>query len=153
MWSRLLSLGGLPMYVASRGLYNLKPPTVFVPPCIKKTWRSCWAFSGETYELRNDIVVRPFRTHHVIPSQVAFTGDTTAEYMLDPRHADAVRAKVLITEARFLDDGYSIDHARQHGHTHLPGIIEHAQWIRNKVVRYNMKFNHLVHNQYNHYEK
>ena len=27
--------GGLPMYVASRGLYNLKPPTVFVPPCIK----------------------------------------------------------------------------------------------------------------------
>lgn len=28
--------GGLPMYVASRGLYNLKPPTVFVPPCIKE---------------------------------------------------------------------------------------------------------------------
>jgi ribonuclease Z len=27
--------GGLPMYVASRGLYNLPPPTVFVPPCIK----------------------------------------------------------------------------------------------------------------------
>lgn len=24
------------MYVASRGLYNLKPPTVFVPPCIKE---------------------------------------------------------------------------------------------------------------------
>lgn len=26
--------------------------------------------SGETYEMRNDIVVRPFKTHHVIPSQV-----------------------------------------------------------------------------------
>lgn len=24
------------MYVAFRGLYNLKPPTVFVPPCIKE---------------------------------------------------------------------------------------------------------------------
>lgn len=24
------------MYIASRGLYNLKPPTVFVPPCIKE---------------------------------------------------------------------------------------------------------------------
>lgn len=24
------------MYVATRGLYNLKPPTVFVPPCIKE---------------------------------------------------------------------------------------------------------------------
>ena len=23
------------MYVATCGLYNLKPPTVFVPPCIK----------------------------------------------------------------------------------------------------------------------
>lgn len=23
------------MYVASRGLYSLKPPTIFVPPCIK----------------------------------------------------------------------------------------------------------------------
>lgn len=28
--------GGLPMYVATRGLYNLKPPTIFVPPCIKE---------------------------------------------------------------------------------------------------------------------
>lgn len=27
--------GGLPMYLATRGLYNLKPPTVFVPPSIK----------------------------------------------------------------------------------------------------------------------
>lgn len=23
------------MYVASRGLYSLKPPTIFVPPCIQ----------------------------------------------------------------------------------------------------------------------
>jgi ribonuclease Z len=23
------------MYIATRGLYNVKPPTVFVPPCIK----------------------------------------------------------------------------------------------------------------------
>lgn len=28
-------------------------------------------FPGETYELRNDLVVRPFKTHHVIPSQVS----------------------------------------------------------------------------------
>ncbi|XVF81536.1 hypothetical protein PTKIN_Ptkin15bG0162900 [Pterospermum kingtungense] len=187
-------IGGLPMYVASRGLYNLKPPTVFVPPCIKEDVKRLLDIHrtmgqvelnldlvaldvGETYELRNDIVVRPFRTHHVIPSQgyviysvrkklkkqymhlkekgkqieklkksgveitdivlspeVAFTGDTTAEYMLDPRNADALRAKILITEATFLDDGYSIDHARQHGHTHLFEIIEHAEWIRNKAV-------------------
>lgn len=31
-----LSQGGLPMYVATRGLYNLQPPTIFVSPCIKE---------------------------------------------------------------------------------------------------------------------
>lgn len=185
-------IGGLPMYVASRGLYNLKPPTVFVPPCIKDDVEKLFEIHrsmgqvelnldlvaldvGETYEMRNNLVVRAFKTQHVIPSQgyviysvrkklkmkyinmkgrqieklkksgveitntilspeVAFTGDTTSDYMLDPRNADALRAKVLITEATFLDEGISIEHARQHGHTHLFEIIEHAQWIRNKAV-------------------
>lgn len=185
-------IGGLPMYVASRGLYNLNPPTVFVPPSIKEDVEKLFEVHramgqvelnldlvaldvGDTYELRNDIVVRPFRTHHVIPSQgyvvysvrkklkkqyihlkgkqieklkksgeeitdtvlspeVAFTGDTTTEYMLDPRNADALRAKILITEATFLDEGCSIEHARKHGHTHILELMEHAQWIRNKSV-------------------
>ncbi|KAG2719425.1 hypothetical protein I3843_03G256900 [Carya illinoinensis] len=185
-------IGGLPMYVASRGLYNLKPPTVFVPPCIKDDVEKLFEIHrsmgqvelnldlvaldiGETYEMRDNLVVRAFRTQHVIPSQgyiiysvrkklkmqyssmkgrqieklkksgveitdivlspeVAFTGDTTPDYMLDPRNADALRAKVLITEATFLDEGFSTEHARQHGHTHLFEIIEHAQWIRNKAV-------------------
>lgn len=185
-------IGGLPMYVATRGLYNLKPPTIFVPPCIKEDVEKLFdihrALSqvelkldlvaldvGETYEMRNNLVVRPFKTHHVIPSQgyviysvrkklkkqyihlkgkqieklknsgieitdtilspeVAFTGDTRSDFMLEPRNADALRAKVLITEATFLDNGISIDHAREHGHTHLFEIIENAQWIRNKAV-------------------
>ncbi|KAK9924433.1 hypothetical protein M0R45_032800 [Rubus argutus] len=185
-------IGGLPMYVASRGLYSLKPPTVFVPPCIKDDVEKLMDIHrtmgnveldldlvaldvGETYELRNNLVVRPFRTQHAIPSQgyviysvrkklkkqymhlkgkqiekvkksgveitdtilspeVAFTGDTTSEYMLDPRNADALRAKILITEATFLDEGFSIENARQHGHTHINEIIENAQWIRNKAV-------------------
>ncbi|KAK9284411.1 hypothetical protein L1049_023583 [Liquidambar formosana] len=185
-------IGGLPMYVATRALYNLKPPTVFVPPCIKEDVEKLFdihrAMSqvelnldlvaldvGETYEMRNNLVVRPFKTHHVIPSQgyviysvrnklkkqythlkgkqieklkksgveitdiilspeVAFTGDTRSDFMLDPRNADALRAKILITEATFLDEGLSIEHARQHGHTHLSEIIQHAQWIRNKAI-------------------
>ncbi|GMH11005.1 hypothetical protein Nepgr_012846 [Nepenthes gracilis] len=185
-------IGGLPMYVATRGLYNLKPPTIIVPPCIKEDIEKLFDIHrtvgqvelnvdlvaldvGETYELRNDLVVRPFRTHHVIPSQgyliysirkklkkqymhlkgkqieklkksgveitdmilspeVAFTGDTMSDFMLEPRNADALRAKLLITEATFLDEEFSIEHARQHGHTHLFEIIEHAQWIRNKAV-------------------
>lgn len=30
--------------------------------------------SGETYEMRNNLVVRPFRTDHAIPSQVGHLG-------------------------------------------------------------------------------
>ncbi|GAB4825225.1 mitochondrial 3'-tRNA processing endonuclease Trz2 [Ancistrocladus abbreviatus] len=185
-------IGGLPMYVGSRCLYNLKPPTVVVPPCIKEDVENLFNNHrnmgqvelnvdlvaldvGETLQLRNDLVVRPFRTHHVIPSQgyviysirkklkkqymhlkgkqieklkksgveitdmilypeVAFTGDTTSDFMLEPRNADALRAKLLITEATFLDDEFSIEHARQHGHTHLFEMIEHAKWMRNKAV-------------------
>ena len=104
--------GGLPMYIATRGLYNLKPPTVFVPPCIKDDVEEMLQIhrrmsrielevelvaldlgmeilsplsfllyvssllivqqflSGETYEIRNDLVARPFQTHHTVPSQV-----------------------------------------------------------------------------------
>lgn len=185
-------IGGLPMYVATRGLYNLKPPTVFVPPCIKDDVEKLFGIHramsqvelnfdlvaldvGETYEMRNDLVVRPFKTCHVIPSQgyviysvrkklrkqymhlkgkqieklkksgieitdtilcpeVSFTGDTTSDFLLDPRNADALRAKILITEATFLDENYSVEHAREHGHTHLFEIMEHAQWIQNKTV-------------------
>lgn len=101
------------MYIATRGLYNLKPPTVFVPPCIRDdveemlqihrrmsrielevelvaldlgmeiisplfvpcvfslfTSHIETLFSGETYEIRNDLVARPFQTHHTVPSQV-----------------------------------------------------------------------------------
>ena len=100
------------MYIATRGLYNLKPPTVFVPPCIRDDveellqvhrrmshielnvelvaldlgmdvvsllycmFPACLFLmiqqfiSGETYEIRNDLVARPFQTYHAIPSQV-----------------------------------------------------------------------------------
>ncbi|KAG0463619.1 hypothetical protein HPP92_019183 [Vanilla planifolia] len=185
-------IGGLPMYVATRGLYNLKPPTVFVSPSIKGDVEKLFEIHrlmsqdelkldlvaldvDETYEMRNDIVVRPFRTSHVIPSQgylvysmrkklkkqyahlkgtqikklklsgveitdtilspeVAFTGDTTSDFLTDPRNSDALRAKVLVTEATFLDEEFDVQHARQHGHMHLLEIIQHAQWFRNKAI-------------------
>ncbi|MED6115162.1 hypothetical protein PIB30_087555 [Stylosanthes scabra] len=166
-------IGGLPMYLASRGLYNLKPAKVFVPYCIKDDVEKLLDIHrtmgqvelnvdlvaldvGDPFEIRNDLVVRTFKTHHVIPSQgyvlysireklnkqyddlkdkpkeieelmksgvkindtiispeIAFTGDTTTDFMLDPDNEDALRAKVLITEATFLDESHSVDHARQ----------------------------------------
>ncbi|KAK2445039.1 tRNase Z TRZ1 [Trifolium repens] len=71
---------------------------------------------------------------NILSPEVAFSGDTTSDFMLDPLNADALRAKVLITEAIFLDDSTSIEHARQHGHTHISELIENPQWIRNKAV-------------------
>ncbi|XP_039119953.1 tRNase Z TRZ1 [Dioscorea cayenensis subsp. rotundata] len=185
-------IGGLPMYVATRGLYSLKPPTIFLPSCIKEDVEKLFDIHrsmsqtelnleivaldiGDTYEIRNNLVVRPFKTHHVIPSQgyviysmrnklkkqyahlkgpqlknlkvsgiqitdtilspeVAFTGDTTSDFILEPRNADALRAKVLITEATFLDEENDVEHARQHGHMHLSEIIANAQWFRNKAI-------------------
>ncbi|ERN01659.1 tRNase Z TRZ2, chloroplastic isoform X2 [Amborella trichopoda] len=185
-------IGGLPMYVATRGLYGLKPPTVVVPPCIKEDVEKLFEIHrimsrdqlkldlvaldvGETYEIRNDLVVRPFRTYHVIPSQgyvvysvrnklkkqylhlkghqiknlkfsgveitdtilspeVAFTGDTMSDFILEPRNSDALRSKILITEATFLDEVMSVEHAREHGHTHLFELIEQAKWFRNKAI-------------------
>ncbi|GAB2220298.1 hypothetical protein Droror1_Dr00007942 [Drosera rotundifolia] len=111
------------MYVATRELYSLKPGTIVVPSSIRDDVEKLFDVHrglgqvelnveivsvdvGETMELRNDLVVRPFKTHHAIPSQivdvilspeVAFTGDTTSDFMLEPRNADALRAKLLIT--------------------------------------------------------
>lgn len=73
-------------------------------------------------------------TDTILYPEVAFTGDTTSDFMLDPHNADALRAKILITEATFLDEEFSIEHAKKLGHTHLFEIIENSQWIRNKAI-------------------
>ncbi|EEE69928.1 hypothetical protein OsJ_29793 [Oryza sativa Japonica Group] len=177
-------IGGLPMYIATRGLYNLKPPVVFVPPCIKddvedllQIHRRMSQVDLKGRHLKYVMTLLPdhLRLHHAIPSQgyviysvrrklkkqyahlkgnqimkmkqsgaeitdtilypeVAFTGDTKSDFILDPRNADALRAKVLITEATFLDDQIDVDHAREHGHMHLSEIMEHSQWFRNKAI-------------------
>ena len=43
----------------------------------------------------------PFQiTDMILSPEVAFTGDTTSDFMLDPRNADALRAKLLILEVK-----------------------------------------------------
>lgn len=44
-------------------------------------------------------------TDTILSPEVAFTGDTTTDFMLDPRNADALRAKILITEVQTVDSG------------------------------------------------
>jgi ribonuclease Z len=84
-------IGGLPMYVATRGLFRLCPPTIFVPACLRDFVERLFEVHramdqselnhnlvplevGEEYELRRDLKVRAFRTYHAIPSQVRWIG-------------------------------------------------------------------------------
>ncbi|KAK3129514.1 hypothetical protein QOZ80_6BG0480880 [Eleusine coracana subsp. coracana] len=149
-------IGGLPMYVSARGFLRLRPPTIFIPACLRDLVEQLFDVHraitrselkhklvplevGEIYQLRRDLKVRAFRTYHVLPSQgyviywvkekikhefiglpgseikrlrlsgveitntlstpeIAFTGDTTSEFILDPDNADVLAAKILVVE-------------------------------------------------------
>ncbi|XP_020600127.1 nuclear ribonuclease Z isoform X2 [Phalaenopsis equestris] len=175
-------IGGLPMYVATRGLYRMKPPTIFVPASIKETIEGLFDLHramdqselkhnligmnvGDEYQLRRDLKVKAFRTYHVIPSQgyiiysikqklkpeyitlsgheikhlrlsgveitytvtspeIAFTGDTMSDFVVDPDNA----------ESTFVDNAMSIEHAREYGHTHLSEIASYADKYQNKAL-------------------
>ncbi|XP_060968128.1 nuclear ribonuclease Z isoform X3 [Cannabis sativa] len=178
-------IGGLPMYVATRGLYSMKPPTIFVPKCIKEDVEQLFNIhrkmdqselkhnligldvAGEEVNVRRDLRVRAFRTYHGIPSQgyivyslkqklkkehvglsaneiktlkssgveitntvreplVAFTGDTTSDFIVDDNNVDVLKARILVMESTFIDDSVSVAHARDYGHTHLAEEIEQA---------------------------
>uniref|UniRef100_A0ACD5ZL47 Uncharacterized protein n=1 Tax=Avena sativa TaxID=4498 RepID=A0ACD5ZL47_AVESA len=185
-------IGGLPMYVATRGLYRQRPPTIFVPRYLKELVERLFDVHramdqselkhtlipldvGEEYELRRDLKVKAFKTYHAIPSQgyviylvkqklkqdylglpgselkrlklsgveitntvttpeVAFTGDTMSDFILDPDNVDVLKARILVVESTFLDDSVSIEHAREYGHTHLFEIASHSDKLENKAI-------------------
>lgn len=66
--------------------------------------------------------------------EVAFTGDTTPDFILDDANIDALQAKLLIMETTFLDDAVTIQHAREYGHTHLSEVIKYANRLLNKSI-------------------
>ncbi|KAB2037935.1 hypothetical protein ES319_D03G110000v1 [Gossypium barbadense] len=185
-------IGGLPMYVATRGLYGMKPPTIVVPTCIKEDVKKLFEVHrkmdqselkhnligldvGEEFFLRRDLKVRAFRTYHVIPSQgyvvysvkqklkdeymglsgneiknlkssgveitcttttpeVAFTGDTMSDFIVDEANLDVLRAKILVVESTFVDNSVSVEHARDYGHVHLSEIINYADKFKNRAI-------------------
>ncbi|KAJ0988077.1 hypothetical protein J5N97_006433 [Dioscorea zingiberensis] len=190
--SHMDHIGGLPMYVATRGLYSMKPPTIFVPVSVKENVEKLFEVHramdqselkhnligldiGEEFQIRKDLKVKAFRTYHVIPSQgyiiysvkqklkqeyaglsgneiknlrlsgvevtytmtspeIAFTGDTMSDFVVDPENSDALRARVLVIESTFVDDTVTIEHARDYGHTHLFEIASYAERFQNKAI-------------------
>ncbi|XP_021904654.1 tRNase Z TRZ1 isoform X2 [Carica papaya] len=185
-------IGGLPMYVATRGLYGMKPPTIIVPTAIKKNVEQLFEVHrkmdhselkhnlvgldvGEEFYLRRDLKVRAFRTYHVIQSQgyvvysikqklkheylglsanelknlkssgeeitntvtapeVAFTGDTTSDFIVDEANADVLSAKILVMESTFVDESVEVVHARDYGHMHLSEVVNYADRFKNKAI-------------------
>ncbi|KAL8473458.1 hypothetical protein ACS0TY_029647 [Phlomoides rotata] len=185
-------IGGLPMYVATRGLYRMAPPTIFVPKVIKENVEKIFEAHramdqselkhtligldvGEEFNLRRDLKVRAFKTYHVIPSQgyivysvrqklkpeyvglpgveiknlklsgveitdtytspeIAFTGDTMSDFIIDADNIDVLKAKILIMESTFVEDSSPVEDAREYGHTHLSEIIKHADRFQNKAI-------------------
>ncbi|XP_010915115.1 tRNase Z TRZ1 isoform X1 [Elaeis guineensis] len=185
-------IGGLPMYVATRGLYSMKPPTIFVPVSIKENVEKLFEVHramdhselkhnligldvGEEFQIRKDLKVKAFRTYHVIPSQgyviysvkqklkqeyagltgneiknlrlsgveitytlttpeIAFTGDTMSDFIVDPDNADALKSRVLVMESTFVDDAVTTEHAREFGHTHLLELARYAEKFENKAI-------------------
>lgn len=185
-------IGGLPMYVATRGLYRMKPPTIIIPKCIKEDVEQLFEVHrrmdqselkhnligldiGEEFYLRKDLKVRAFKTYHGIPSQgyvvysvkqklkqeylglpgneiknlkssgveitntvtvpeIAFTGDTMSDFIVDQNNIDVLRSRILVMESTFVDNSVSVEHARDYGHTHLSEIISYAERFGNKAI-------------------
>ncbi|KAK4749628.1 hypothetical protein SAY87_027077 [Trapa incisa] len=80
------SIKPVAMYVASRGMFSFKPPTVVVPCSVKEDVERLFQVNrkmdglelkvnligmdvGEEISIMKDLKVRAFRTYHVIPSQ------------------------------------------------------------------------------------
>lgn len=185
-------IGGLPMYVATRGLYRMKPPTIVVPMAIKEDVENLFEVHrkmdgselkhiliglsvGEELQIRKDLKVRAFRTYHVIPSQgyiiysvrqklkqefvglsgneiknlklsgleitytisspeIAFTGDTMSDFIVDEANIDVLRAKILVVESTFVDNSMTVENARDYGHIHLSEIVNHGDRFENKAI-------------------
>ncbi|KAL4584041.1 hypothetical protein LXL04_008631 [Taraxacum kok-saghyz] len=172
-------IGGLPMYVATRGLYRMAPPTIIVPKVIKENVEKIFEAHramdqselnhtligldiGEEFYLRKDIkgyVVYSVKqklkpeyiglsggeikklkfsgveiTNTTTSPEIAFTGDTTADFILDNDNVDVLKAKILIMESTYVENTMSVENARDYGHTHLSEIVNYAGRFENKAI-------------------
>lgn len=73
-------------------------------------------------------------TNTVTVPEIAFTGDTMSDFILDPDNADVLKAKILVVESTFLDDSVSVEHAREYGHTHLFEVASQSEKLGNKAI-------------------
>ena len=66
-------------------------------------------------------------TQEVTVPEIAFTGDTTADWISMPGNEEVLKAKLLIMELTFLDDAISAEHARVGSSSALYAAYESRQ--------------------------
>lgn len=66
--------------------------------------------------------------------EVAFTGDTSIDFVTLPGNDDVFRARLLIIECTFLDDAVDRAGARARGHMHVDDLAEHADKLQNEAI-------------------
>eukprot|EP00891_Asterochloris_glomerata_P005077 jgi/Astpho2/5077/Aster-08014 len=66
-------------------------------------------------------------TQEVTVPEIAFTGDTTTDWISMPGNEEVLKAKLLIMELTFLDDA-------KHGHTHIDELVQHADRFQNEAI-------------------
>ncbi|CAN1177530.1 tRNase Z TRZ1 [Linum perenne] len=67
-------------------------------------------------------------TDTVTHPEIAFTGDTMSDFVLDESNIDVLKANILVMECTFVEDRVAVEHAREYGHTHLCEEIQEALW-------------------------
>lgn len=73
-------------------------------------------------------------TYTMTSPEIAFTGDTMSDFIVDPENHDVLKSRILVMESTFVDDSISIEHTREYGHTHLSEISSHADKYQNKAI-------------------
>ncbi|KAI4319127.1 hypothetical protein MLD38_032764 [Melastoma candidum] len=178
-------IGGVAMYVASRGLFSLKPPTIVVPKCVKEDVERLFEVhrTMDQSELKNNLIgldvehttyamqekrslseetsksklserTTSYRarvilctrmlwccflwsfliTYSTVSPEVAFTGDTTSDFIIDEDNSDVLKSRVLIMESTFIDGKVTTEHAREYGHTHISEIMGYADRFENQAI-------------------
>lgn len=66
--------------------------------------------------------------------EIAFTGDTKSDFLVDSNNGDALKARILVMESTFVDDTVTVEHARDFGHTHLFEIASYGDMFQNNAI-------------------
>ncbi|KAK9278378.1 hypothetical protein L1049_027943 [Liquidambar formosana] len=73
-------------------------------------------------------------TYTVTMPEIAFTGDTMSDFIVDDTNDDVLRARILVMESTYVDNAMTVENARDYGHTHLSEIVSYADKFENKAI-------------------